>query len=146
MEKNKNKNKYKSTILELAFSKNCSGNLSAKRISLKTGKSILDRTEVCLVNAVHFSALSLNKYNIFLHSAETKSLTCRNTVSLWATVFLSDSNLIIHIIVNNDRGQNMNFLLHSHLVLSEENLLLQNSLSTSAFNGTYFHIWCCTST
>lgn len=30
--------------------------------------------------------------------------------------------------------------LHSHLVLLEESLLLQNSLSTSAFDGTYFQL------
>lgn len=34
----------------------------------------------------------------------------------------------------------MNILLHSHLVLLEESLLLENSLSTSAFDGTYFQL------
>lgn len=30
--------------------------------------------------------------------------------------------------------------VHSHVVLSKENLLLQNSLSTPAFNGTDFQL------
>lgn len=100
MKTNKQQKQIQTNNIGASFNKNCASNLSAKRNSLKTGKSILYRTEVCLVaNAKNFSGLRPQTQHFMLHSAET--LICRNSATPRAAIFLAVNNLIIHIIVNN---------------------------------------------